>query len=233
MDRMDPIEILTFDCYGTLIDWETGLLDALRPIFDHHALHPDEERVLELYARLEAGIEAGPYRLYREVLSGVLTAIGQELGFQPTGEEVADFAGSVTRWPPFPDSSAALLRLGRRYRLGVISNVDDDLFAASARLLGIRFEWVITAEQVRAYKPDRRNFQAAFERIGRPRDRILHVAQSLYHDIAPASALGLTTAWINRRHGRTGSGATPPASARSDLVFTDLLGLAEALVPED
>lgn len=233
MERLDTIEILTFDCYGTLIDWEAGLLDALRPILDRRALHPDGERVLELYAREEAEIEAGPYRPYREVLRGVLIAIGQELGFEPTGEEIADFAGSVTRWPPFPDSSAALVRLGRRYRLGVISNVDDDLFAASARRLGIRFDWVITAEQVGAYKPDRRNFLAAFERIGCPRDRILHVAQSLYHDIAPASALGLATAWINRRHDRTGSGATPPASARADLVFTDLLGLAEALVPED
>ena len=150
------------------------------------------------------------------------------LGVEPDPAEVAAFADSVGDWPAFPDSSAALARLHERFRLGVITNCDDDLFARSAARLGIDFDWVVTAQQVGRYKPDERNFELAFERIGLPRERILHVAQSLYHDHVTAKRLGLSTVWIDRRHGRPGSGATPPADATPDATYPDMASFAEA-----
>ncbi len=141
---------------------------------------------------------------------------------------MAAFADSVGDWPAFPDSAAALARLHRRFRLGVITNCDDDLFARSATRLGTDFDWVVTAQQVGAYKPDERNFEVAFERLGLPRERILHVAQSLYHDHVTAKRLGLSTVWIDRRHGRSGGGATPPAEATPDATYLDMASFAEA-----
>jgi 2-haloacid dehalogenase len=135
-------------------------------------------------------------------------------------------------WPAFPDSAAALATLRRRFALAVITNCDDDLFAASNRRLGVDFDIVVTAQQVGSYKPSVRNFEVAFERIDRPRDRILHVAQSLFHDHVPAKALGLTTCWINRRHDRPGGGATPPAEAAPDLEFPSMAAFAAFAVPD-
>jgi 2-haloacid dehalogenase len=134
----------------------------------------------------------------------------------------------VAAWPAFPDSAAALRRLGERFRLGVITNCDDDLFAASKRRLGVEFDWVVTAQAVGSYKPDRRNFEAAFATIGLPRERILHVAQSLFHDHQPAKRLGLATVWIDRRQGRAGFGATPPATVTPDATFPDMASFAAA-----
>jgi len=220
----DAFDALTFDCYGTLIDWERGLLAALAPHLPEGA---DREDVLERFARHEAELEAGPYLRYREVLAGCLRGLGAELGFEPTAEEQAAFGGSVVDWPAFPDSPGALQTLKQRFKLAVITNCDDDLFAASNEKLGVEFDWVITAEQARGYKPRRENFQFAFERIDVPRERILHVAQSLFHDHVPAKALGMTTVWIDRRQGQAG-GATPPAEAEPDLTFGDLASFAAA-----
>ena len=165
-----------------MIDWETGLARAFRPVLRAHGVEASVETVLASYARHEAAAEAGPYLRYREVLAAGLRGVAGELGFEPGDAELDAFSGSVADWPAFPDSSAALARLGRRFRLGVITNCDDDLFAASNRRLGVGFDWVVTSEQVGSYKPDERNFHVAFERLGLPRERILHVAQSLYHD---------------------------------------------------
>ena len=225
-------EAITFDCYGTLIDWEAGLSAAFRPILEAHDVSTDAETVLATYARHEAAAESGPHRSYREVLGAGLRGVGRELGFDPAPGEVEPFAGSVGDWPAFPDSGAALQRLQRRFRLGVITNCDDDLFAASNRRLGVDFDWVITAQQVGAYKPSESNFLVAFERIGLPRDRILHVAQSLFHDHVPAKRLGLTTVWIDRRGERAGFGATPPAEATPDARYPDMASFAAAAVPE-
>jgi len=143
-----------------------------------------------------------------------------------TGERVRFAARD---WPAFPDSAQALAALQRRYRLAIVSNVDDDLFAASARRLGVAFDWIVTAEQVRSYKPAPAHFLRAIERIGLPRDSLLHVAQSLYHDVAPARSLGLSTVWVNRRLGKAGSGATPAAQAEPDFTVPDLRALASAM----
>jgi 2-haloacid dehalogenase len=221
-------EALTFDCYGTLIDWETGLVDAFRPVLAAHGVSAGDEGLLARYARYEAEAEAGPYRSYRDVVGAGLRGVAAELGFAPTDAEVAAFAAAVADWPAFPDAPEALGRLQQRYRLGVITNCDDDLFAASNRKLGVTFDWVVTAEQVGAYKPDERNFHVAFERLGLPRERILHVAQSLFHDHVTAKRLGLATVWIDRRGHREGSGATPVAAASPDATFPDLASFADA-----
>jgi len=221
-------DVLTFDVYGTLIDWETGLADAFRPILGARGIDLEDDAVLERYAVHEAAVEASPYRRYREVLAAGLVAVCAELGFEPDPREIAAFSGSVPDWPAFRDTAAALADLAARFRLGVITNCDDDLFAASRARLGVDFAWVVTAEQVGAYKPDERAFRVALERIGVPRERILHVAQSLFHDHVPAESLGLASAWINRRHGRHGSGATPPADARPRATYSDLATFAAA-----
>ncbi len=223
----DGFDALTFDCYGTLIDWEAGLLAAMRPILAAHGVVATDEELLERYARHEAALEAGPYLRYRDVLARGLAGVAAELGATPTEEELAAFGGSVAAWPAFADSADALGRLKGRFRLAVITNCDDDLFAASNRRLGVTFDEVLTAQQLGSYKPDPRNFHAAFDRLGLPRERILHVAQSLFHDHVPAKALGMTTVWVNRRHDRPGPGATPPAEARPDLVVPDMATLAE------
>ena len=219
-------DALTFDCYGTLIDWETGIVEALRPVAAAHGSDVTDEALLEGFARYEAALEAGPYRSYREVLAGALRGLASDFGFEPSDDEVAVFSGSVGDWPAFPDSAEALAALKRRFRLGVITNCDDDLFALSNRRLGVEFDWVVTAQQARGYKPDPANFEFAFVRIDVPRERILHVAQSLFHDHVPAKALGMTTVWIDRRQGRNGFGATPPAEAAPDLVVPDMLSFA-------
>ena len=229
---LDGVEALTFDCYGTLIDWERGLLAAFRPVLAAHGIDAGDDDLLQRFARHEAEAEAGPYLRYRDVLVSVLRAIGRELVFEPTAQELGGFSGSVAEWPAFPDSTDALRRLQRRFRLGVITNCDDDLFAASADRLGVRFDWVVTAQQAGSYKPNEANFQLAFERIGLPHERIVHVAQSLYHDHVPAKRLGLTTVWIDRRGGRGGSGATPRADATPDFTFPDMRSFAEAAVPD-
>ncbi|MBX5470679.1 MAG: haloacid dehalogenase type II [Thermoleophilaceae bacterium] len=220
-------DALTFDCYGTLIDWESGILAALRPVLDAHGVQADDEELLEAYGRHELEIEAGPYLRYREVVGRALRGIGRDYGFEPTDEEVAAFADSVGDWPPFEDSHEALARLKKRYLLAVITNCDDDLFARSQQRLGVRFDWAITAEQVGSYKPSVRNFEAAFHAIAAPRERILHVAQSLYHDHVPAQRIGLRSVWVDRRGDRPGSGATPPADAAPDLTVPDLRTLAD------
>jgi 2-haloacid dehalogenase len=222
---LDGFDVLTFDCYGTLIDWEAGLLAAMRPILAAHGADAEDEELLERYARHEAGLEDGAYLPYREVLARGLAGVAAELGVAPTPDEMARFGGSVVDWPAFPDSADALARLKTRYRLAVITNCDDDLFAASNRRLGVAFDEVITAQQAQSYKPSHRNFEIALERVG-PDASVLHVAQSLFHDHVPAKALGLHSVWVNRRHDRPGSGATPPATATPDLTVPDMATLA-------
>ena len=229
MLRFDDFDVLTFDCYGTLIDWETGLWEALHPILAQHRITLARDDALALYGALESEAERGPYHAYRTVLRMVLEGLGVRLGFVPTASELQRFAASVGDWPAFPDSAPALLALHNRYKLAIISNIDDDLFAMSAPRLGVQFDWIITAQQAQSYKPALHNFQIAMARIGVPPRHILHVAQSLYHDIAPARSLGLSTVWVNRRQAQPGWGATPPAQAQPDAEVPDLRTLAEQM----
>jgi 2-haloacid dehalogenase len=191
----------------------------------------DTDALLETYAGFEADAERPPYRTYREVLAIGGRGVAAASGVEPAAEAITEFGGSVVDWPAFDDSPDALARLKTRFRLGVLTNCDDDLFAASNRRLGVDFDWIVTAQQCGGYKPDPRNFAVLFERLALPRERILHVAQSLYHDHVPAKALGLTTVWIDRRHDRPGAGATPPAAAQPDLTFPDMASFAAAAAP--
>ena len=224
----DTYDVLSFDCYGTLIDWETGLSTALRAALPRSTSTDDE--LLEEFARHEAAAEAGPYLPYREVLAAGLRGVAEHEGLEVDDPAVSAFSVSVRDWPAFPDSRDALERLRQRYRLAVITNCDADLFAASQERLGVDFDWVVTAEAAGAYKPSERPFELAFETVGVSRDRWLHVAQSLYHDHVAATRLGLATAWIDRRHDRPGSGATPPASATPDATYPSMAAFADAAV---
>jgi 2-haloacid dehalogenase len=222
-------KVLSFDCYGTLIDWERGILGAVRPVLDRHDKTVTDDRILEIYAQIESDIEAGPYRPYRDILHTVMTVMSERLGFVPKNTENNAIVTSLPSWPPFSDTVAALRDLKSRYRLAIISNVDDDLFAVTNRHLGVKFDYIITAAQVGAYKPSPRVFEHALQEIGCQKNELLHVAQSLYHDHVPAKLLGLSTVWINRRQGKPGPGATPAATARPDAEYPSLVELVKAM----
>jgi 2-haloacid dehalogenase len=216
-------DVLTFDCYGTLIDWETGILGALRPLLARHTKRLSDEQLLELYGEIEARIEAGPYLRYREVLRQVVRGLGEQMGFAPSAAEMDSLPDSLGTWPPFPDTVAALRRLKSRYRLAIISNTDDDLFAQSAQRLQVPFDAVITAQQAGSYKPSLNNFRLALERLGVAKEKVLHVGQSRHHDIAPARALGIKSVLVTRR----GRGAVVANAAQPDLEVPDLKTLAD------
>ncbi len=229
MEMLKNIDVLSFDCYGTLIDWETGLMHALRPFVEAHGITADEEQLLGLYGKLEAAEEQGEYKNYTSVLQAVARKIGQTLGFSVSDTEANVLVHSLGNWPPFPDTVETLQILKKKYRLAIISNTDDDLFRRTQERLGVNFDWIITAEQVGSYKPSPRNFVHALERIGTIPERILHVAQSLYHDIPAARSMGIKTVWIDRRYKKAGSGATLPADAAPDLAVPSLRTLARLL----
>jgi 2-haloacid dehalogenase len=226
--RFADFDALTFDCYGTLVDWESGIAAGIRAAVGDRGLEGSDGELLEAYGRHEAVLESGGYLRYREVVADALRGICVEQGIEVSDAEAAAFGDSVGDWPPFPDSAEALAALKQRFRLGVITNCDDDLFARSQARLGVGFDWVITAQQAESYKPSFRNFELAFERIDVPRERILHVAQSLFHDHVPAKQLGMTTVWIDRRGDAGGGGATPAADASPDMTFPDMRSFAAA-----
>jgi 2-haloacid dehalogenase len=214
-------EVITFDCYGTLIDWETGILGALRPMLQRHGHKLSDGEILAIYGELEPKAQS-PYRRYREVLAQVVRGFAERLGFQASEDEEKSLADSLADWPAFPDTVAALESLKTRYRLAIISNTDDDLFAGSAEHLKVKFDAVITAEQAKAYKPSPELFRLALQRLGVSPERVLHAGQSIYHDVVPARSLGLATALVYRR----GFGATRPAEGEPDLKVPDMQTLA-------
>ena len=225
-------ELLTFDCYGTLIDWETGILSALRPILSAHGKNLDDATLLKLYGDFEQLSEQGDgereFHPYREVLQSVVRRFGAQLGFSPSPAELRSLPDSLATWKPWPDTVSALRQLKKRYRLAVVSNVDDDLFAATRPQLEVAFDEVITAQQARAYKPSLKIFELALSRVQTPAHRVLHVGQSLYHDVIPAQSLGLATVWVNRPSARPGVGAVKAAEAKPDLIVSSLSELVEA-----
>jgi 2-haloacid dehalogenase len=233
MSAFDPsrFRALSFDCYGTLIDWESGLLDAFHAVLDARAMHLDDGLLLETFAGLEHEVEAEAFQTYRVILTKVLERMGDELGFVPSADECAAFAGSVATWPPFADSRVALRRLAERFELIVLSNVDTDLFAGSATQLEVPFAHVFTAGAIGSYKPDPRNFEHLKRHAGVEPNELLHCAQSLFHDIGPAREAGLATVWVNRRVGQAGGGATPASAARPDAEVASLAELVELLLP--
>jgi 2-haloacid dehalogenase len=220
-------DLITFDCYGTLIDWETGIFSALKPVLLSHRKSIPDAELLELYGEFESEAEAGEYQNYREVLAAVVRSFGKRLNFTPTTNEADALWSSVPNWRPWPDTVEALKKLGKRYQLAIISNIDDDLFGITRRYLGVEFQSVTTAQQARCYKPGRKIFELALARARVPSGRILHIGQSIYHDVLPAQAMGLATVWVNRPSPRAGIGAVRRAQATPDLEVANLASLAE------
>jgi len=223
---------LTFDCYGTLVDWEAGILGVLRPWAGRAGIVAGDEELLAAFADAETRVQqAMPRALYPDVLRGVHARIAAHWGKLADASDADALAESVGDWPAFADSPAALARLKRHHKLVIVSNIDRASFARSQKKLGVEFDAVVTAEEVGAYKPDLRMFRRALEVVGAwgvtPR-QVLHVAQSLYHDHVPAKALGLATVWVNRRSGRSGGGAAPAPSTpvQPDLEVASLAALA-------
>ena len=232
---LTEFEALSFDCYGTLIDWEAGLLAVLGPWARARGLELTGEELLTAYAQVEGVAEAEhPAEAYPEILARGMRLLGGNLGAEVTAEDAASLARSVPDWPAFPDSHDALAALGKRFKLIILSNVDRASFAASKARLGVEFTSVITAQDVGSYKPSPRNFEALASeaaRLGIRPGGLLHVAQSLFHDHVPAKRAGLPTVWIHRRHDRGGWGATPqpPAPVTPDWEFPSMAAFAAAV----
>ena len=230
----DGVRVLSFDCYGTLIDWETGILAALASLRARAERAPSDDDVLEAFAAHEARLERDhPKERYPAILERVAQGLAHDWMVATVPDEVREFGRSVAQWPAFPDSPDALAYLHQHFALVVLSNVDRASFASSNLRLGVQFDQVCTAEDVGSYKPAPQNFQYLLDRVammGYARRELLHVAQSLYHDHAPAHAFGIRTAWIDRRAHRPGFGATPqpPSQAQYDARFTALEQFASA-----
>ena len=232
--RLTDFKVLTFDCYGTLVDWESGILAALRPLLGRLGGKVDDEAALVAFARHESALEKAQPRLnYRKILAACYRGLAQEWNAGITEAEAERFGDSVPDWPAFPDSAAALAYLKQHYKLVILSNVDRASFAESNKKLGVVFDAICTAEDIGSYKPDRRNFDFALkivkEKLGFAPNDVLHTAQSLFHDHQAARAIGLATNWIDRRMGKSGGGATAPVEGvKTAFHFPSMAAFVEA-----
>jgi 2-haloalkanoic acid dehalogenase type II len=232
--KLTDFDALTFDCYGTLIDWESGIATALGDWAGDHGIAADDNELLEAFSRHENRIEAEhPAMLYPEVLARTLRDVATDYGTSASAAEEKTFGASVKDWPAFPDSAEALAYLKNHYKLVIVSNIDRGSFAHSNAKLGVDFDLVITAQDVGSYKPAPAHFERAFaelEKIGVPKEKILHTAQSLFHDHVPAkNRFGMTSIWINRRQDKAGGGATkkPPEDVTPDWQVPTMAAMVE------
>ena len=236
--KLTDFEALSFDCYGTLIDWEAGLAAVLVEWARERNLDVSQEALLAAYSPIEAVVETErPTDPYPQVLARSMRMLGESLGAEVSDADAARLAGSVPDWPAFPDSHDALIALRQRYKLIILSNIDRASFAASNRRLDVEFTSILTAQDIGSYKPAPRNFDALTQeaaRLGIAEGKLLHVAQSLFHDHVPAKQVGLPTVWINRRHDRPGWGATPQPAApvKPDWEFPSMAAFADAVDTE-
>jgi 2-haloacid dehalogenase len=232
--KMTDFKALTFDCYGTLIDWEAGMMEALRPLTEKVSRELSRDAVLEAHARHESFQQVEtPTKAYRDVLAVVYRRLAEDWGTHASWNECVAYGRSIRNWPAFPDSAEALRYLKQHYRLFVLSNVDNESFSASNEKLSVTFDGVYTAEDIGSYKPSVRNFNYMFAKLktlGIDKNEVLHTAQSLFHDHAPANALGLSSCWIDRQHDREGFGATmdPGKTPKVDFRFDSLAAFVEA-----
>jgi 2-haloalkanoic acid dehalogenase type II len=232
--QLGDFKVLTFDCYGTLIDWETGILRALGPLRAKLPQGISDETALETFARHESAQEAEtPAMVYSDLLSVIHRRLAREWRVEATEAEHLAFGQSAGDWPAFPDSTSALRYLERHYKLVILSNVDRASFARSNRRLEVEFDAVYIAQDIGSYKPNPRNFAFMLEKLaaqGVRKEDILHTAQSLFHDHGPANRAGLASAWIDRRHDRQGWGATmrPAGTPRYDFRFESMADMVRA-----
>lgn len=216
-------ELITFDCYGTLIDWEAGIVAAFQSRAARNGLELDADKIIDAYMAVEPQVESAPYKPYSDVLAAAAEKVADRLGWHRRSGDAGFLAASLPDWQPFPDTNDALERLSRRYRLGILSNIDDGLLQATLRHFTVKFDLIVTAEQVRSYKPARTHFLEARRRIGEK--RWLHAAQSYFHDVIPASGLHIPVAWVNRKGERAGAGGPQPTYEVSGLAeLAELLG---------
>jgi len=217
------VEIITFDCYGTLIDWESGIVGAFQSEAALDGLVFDASDIIAAYMAEEPAVESEQYRSYREVLAQTACRVAARLRWAMEPHRADFLAASLPHWPPFPDTNAALERLARQFRLGILSNVDDDLLAATRRHFTVAFDLIVTAEQVKSYKPAPAHFREAMARAGGK--RLLHAAQSYFHDVVPARTLNIPVVWVNRKGDRAREGGPQPTHEVLDLTaLADLLG---------
>lgn len=221
--RSEHVRVVTFDCYGTLVDWETGIWTAFRETADADGVHLDRDRLIETYHAVEAMVEKGAYRPYREVLRETARRVAAECGWSIDPGRASFLPESLPEWPPFPDTNPALERISGSYRLGILSNVDSDLLDATCRSFTVPFDFRVTADRVESYKPDLAHFEAARPYVGTA-GGWLHVAASLYHDVGPANTVGVPVVWVNRAHEDS-----PSESPLPDREVPDLLTLVEWL----
>lgn len=234
--RLSDFKVLAFDTYGTLIDWEAGLYHSLMPLIERAGLqaHP-RDALLETFARHEADQQTRtPGMVYMQLLSVVYQRLAREWGVQASAEEANTFGASVPDWPEFADSPHALQYLKQHFRIVTLTNCDRLSYRSSNLRLRVTFDGIYTAQDIGSYKPDPRNFEYLLQRLredfGLGAGDVLHTAQSLFHDHAPANDFGLASAWIDRRHASQGWGATlaPPGSPRWDFRFDSLLAMVRA-----
>jgi len=229
------IKLCTFDCYGTLVDWERGLLACVQPILCAHGVKMSKRElggeIIEVFAREERAIEAGVFMSYADVCAENMRRIAAHFDVTLEKSEAGALGESIQDWPAFDETPAALRVLKQRFKLGVLSNIDDDFFAHTAAKLGAQLDFLVTSQQVRSYKPKRAHFEQIFLRSGLLPSEILHIAESRYHDIAPASELGMRTVWVNR-HGDVGPSASGASDAQADISVGSLAELVKVLAGE-
>jgi len=232
--KLSDFTTLTFDCYGTLIDWESGMLQALRPLTERASRKLTTDDIFEAHARHESAQQLQtPAMRYSELLAVVCKRIAEEWGIAVTWKECIAYGNSVKDWPAFPDTVEALKYLKKHFKLAILSNIDNESFSASAERLQVAFDAVYTAQEVGGYKPSDRNFDYMIQKLsglGVEKGQILHTAQSLFHDHVPANKHGLASCWIDRRHDKDGSGATmnPGTMPHHDFRFTNMAEMARA-----
>jgi len=223
--RLSDFKVLSFDCYGTLIDWEAGIWNALQPLCAANATALSRERALADFGIIEPVVEhEHPNLLYRDLLAKVHGAMASHWKLESTTALDTAFGQSIPDWPAFPDTRDALAWLRQHFKLMILSNVDRQSFAATNVKLGVTFDAICTAEDIGTYKPDPRNFEVLLKTVaafGHEKTELLHVAQSLFHDMVPSEAMGIRRCWINRRGDTgTGSGATKAVARMPALDFT-------------
>ncbi|MFW6079365.1 MAG: HAD-IA family hydrolase [Gemmatimonadota bacterium] len=211
-------ELITFDCYGTLVDWDAGIRSAFMGAAARDGVTLDGDRALEAYHAIEPRIETGPYRPYRDVLATVGRRVAARLGWTPAPGNENFLADALPSWAPFPETNRSLARLdGDGYRLGVLSNIDDDLLAETLRHFTVAFDLIVTAQQLESYKPARAHFERALEEVDGDRGRLLHVAASYYHDVRPAREMGIATVWVDRSGAERPEEGPEPTAEAGDL----------------
>lgn len=216
-------DTISFDCYGTLVDWESGIAAAFRVAARQEGVDLDPAAVVSAYHDVEPELQVGSYRPYRAVLGEAAVRVATRLGWSLDHVRADFLAASLPDWPVFDDTRPALERLKARYRLAILSNIDDDLLRGTLERVGVEFDWVVTAQQVKSYKPAPAHFREALRRVGGDHDRLLHVAQSYFHDVRPAAGLRIANVWVNRKD------EAKPDGPRPLRVVSNLLEVADWL----